>query len=135
MNDYYYGEQIDNFTFYRVPKALFTTPRYKTLSAEAKILYGLLLDRAALSTLNGWKDERGRIFIYYTVKEIMAEIGCSKQKAIRLLDELEHKADLIRRVKQGLGKPNRIYVKNFAGVVDNAPEHISRSMKIIPQET
>ena len=65
----------------------------------------------------------------------MAEIGCSKQKAIRLLDELEHKADLIRRVKQGLGKPNRIYVKNFAGVVDNAPEHISRSMKIISQET
>ena len=45
MNDYYYGEQIDNFTFYRVPKALFTIPRYKVLSAEAKILYGLLLDR------------------------------------------------------------------------------------------
>ena len=70
MNDYYYGEQIDNFTFYRVPKALFTTPRYKALSAEAKILYGLLLDRAALSTRNGWKDEHGRIFIYYTVKEV-----------------------------------------------------------------
>ena len=135
MNDYFYGEQIDNFTFYRVPKALFTIPCYKTLSVEAKILYGLLLDRAALSTRNGWKDEQGRIFIYYTVKEVMAEVGCSKQKAIRLLGELEHKADLIRRVKQGLGKPNRIYVKNFAGTVDNALKHISRSMKNIPQET
>ena len=135
MNDYYYGEQIDNFTFYRVPKALFTIPRYKTLSAEAKILYGLLLDRAALSTRNGWKDEQGRIFIYYTVKEVMAEVGCSKQKAIRLLDELEHKADLIRRVKQGLGKPNMIYVKNFAGAVENVTRHISRSMNIIPHET
>lgn len=132
MNDYYYGEQIDNFTFYRVPKALFTTPRYKALSAEARILYGLLLERAALSALNGWKDEQGRIFIYYMVKEIMAEIGCSRQKAIQLLDELEHKADLIRRVKPGLGKPNRIYVKNFAGTVDNAPEHTSRGMIFIP---
>ena len=65
----------------------------------------------------------------------MAEVGCLKQKAVRLLGELEHKADLIRRVKQGLGKPNRIYVKNFAGTVDNALKHISRSMKNIPQET
>ena len=81
MNDYYYGEQIDNFTFYRVPKALFTIPRYKTLSAEAKILYGLLLDRAALSTRNGWKDEQGRIFIYYTVKKITREksISCTQE--------------------------------------------------------
>ena len=134
MNDYYYGEQIDNFTFYRVPKALFTTPRYKMLSAEAKILYGLLLVRAALSTRNGWKDEQGRIFIYFTVKEIMEEVGCSKQKAIRLLDELAYKADLIRRVKQGQGKPNRIYVKNFIGAVENNSEHILRSMKIIHQE-
>ncbi len=90
MNDYYYGEQIDNFTFYRVPKALFITPRYKALSAETKILYGLLLDRAALSTRNGWKDEHGRIFIYYTVKEVMAEVGCSKQKAVRLLERDYH---------------------------------------------
>ena len=65
----------------------------------------------------------------------MAEVGCSKQKAVRLLDELEHKADLIRRRKQGLGKPNRIYVKNFTGAMENNSEHISRSMKTIPQET
>ena len=84
MNDYYYGEQIDNFTFYRVPKALFTSPRYKALSAEAKILYGLLLDRAALSTRNGWKDEQGRIFIYYTVKKITREKNISARRDVLL---------------------------------------------------
>ena len=135
MNDYFTERDAIEYPFYRIPKALITNPLYHSVSTDAKLLYGLLLDRAALSTRNGWKDEHGRIFIYYTVKEVMAEVGCSKQKAIRLLDELEHKADLIRRVKQGLGKPNRIYVKNFAGGVDNTPEHISRSMKIIPQET
>ena len=72
MNDYYYGEQIDNFTFYRVSKALFTIPRYKTLSAEAKILYGLLLDRAALSTRN------------YTVKKITREKNISARRDVLL---------------------------------------------------
>lgn len=132
MNDYYYGEQIDNFTFYRIPKALFTDSRYKSsLSAEAKILYGLLLDRASLSAMNRWKDKEGRTFIYYTVKEVMREIGCSRQKAIRLLDELEFKADLIERVQQGLGKPNRIYVKNFAGTADTVPKTTIGSVKIV----
>lgn len=113
MNDYYYGEQISAFTFYRVPKVLFTNPRYRHLSPEAKILYGLLLDRAVLSTQNGWYDQHGRVYVYYTVSNIMKDMACCKQKAIKLLDELEKKGRLLERKKQGQGKPNRIYVKHF----------------------
>ena len=112
MNDYYYGEQIDNFTFYRVSKALFTIPRYKTLSAEAKILYGLLLDRMDLSVKKRWLDEHGRVYLYYTIASIQADLCCCKEKACKLLRELEV-AGLIEKKRQGRGSPSRIYVKHF----------------------
>lgn len=57
--DYFYGAQADQFAFYRIPKALFTDERFKSISAEAKILYGILLDRMSLSRKNGWLDEPG----------------------------------------------------------------------------
>ena len=59
--DYFYGAQADQFAFYRIPKALFTDERFKSISAEAKILYGILLDRMSLSRKNGWLDEQGRV--------------------------------------------------------------------------
>ena len=71
MRCYYQGEQIKDFTFFRVPKALFTDPEYKELSTDAKLLYSLMLDRVVLSTINSWKDKRGNIYIFFTVKEIM----------------------------------------------------------------
>ncbi len=114
--DYFYGAQADLFTFYRIPKALFTEERFKPISAEAKILYGILLDRMSLSQRNGWLDEENRVFIIFTLDEVMDAIGCADQKATKLLSELENKAGLIERKRQGLGKPNLIYVKNF---VDN----------------
>lgn len=55
--DYYYGNEAEQYTFYRLPKALFTDTRYKTLSDGAKILYDLMLDRMSLSMKNGWMDE------------------------------------------------------------------------------
>ena len=116
MLDYFYGAQADLFTFYRIPKALFTEERFKPISAEAKILYGILLDRMSLSQRNGWLDEDNRVFIIFTLDEVMDAIGCADQKATKLLSELENKAGLIERKRQGLGKPNLIYVKNF---VDN----------------
>lgn len=112
VNQYFMGEQIDSFTFFRIPKVLFSDPVYKDLSTGAKLLYGLMLDRVVLSTLNEWQDKRGRVFVYFTIKEIMREIECCRQTAVNLLDELE-KADLIERKKQGMGRPNRIYVKRF----------------------
>ena len=115
--DYFYGAQADLFTFYRIPKALFTDERFKTISAEAKILYGILLDRMSLSQRNGWLDEQSRVFIIFTLDEVMDAIGCADQKATKLLNELESKAGLIERKRQGLGKPNLIYVKNFVDTV------------------
>lgn len=111
--DYFYGPQATQFSFYRIPKLLFQDERYKSISAEAKTLYGILLDRMELSLRNGWLDANGRVYIIFTVEEIMASLGCANKKAVSLLNELEQKAGLIERKRQGLGKPNLIYVKNF----------------------
>ena len=61
--DYFYGQQSDLFTFYRVPKVLFTNERFWNISADAKMLYGILLDRMSLSAKNGWIDKNGRVYI------------------------------------------------------------------------
>lgn len=112
-NEFFRVEESEQFAFYRVPKLLFTAERYSNLSAEAKLLYGLFLDRLSLSQKNGWVDKDGNVYIIYTVENIMEALGCGNKKAIQLLGELENKADLILRKKQGLGKPNLIYVKKF----------------------
>lgn len=89
--DYYYGDQAEQFSFYRIPKVLFTDSRFKDISAEAKILYGLLLDRMSLSAKNGWLDQEGRVYIVYTVEDIMDALSCASQKAMKLLNELDEK--------------------------------------------
>ena len=119
MFDYVYGAQSDQFSFYRVPKVMFTDPAFQDVSAEAKILYGLFLDRMGLSARNNWVDEQGRVYIIYTIDQIMKAIGCSDKKVNRMLRELEVGAGLIERKRQGLGKPNLIYVKNFLSVGQN----------------
>ena len=116
MFDYFYGAQAEQFAFYRVPKVLFTNDRFRYLSAEAKTLYGILLDRVPLSAKNGWIDEQGRVYIICTIEEIMEDLNCGNKKAIQLLSDLEDKVGLIERKRQGLGKPNLIYVKNFISV-------------------
>ena len=116
MANYFTGGQADLFSFYRLPKILFADPRFRGISAEAKILYGLLLDRMSLSVKNGWLDSTGRVYIIFTVEEIMESLACGNKKAVGLLRELEEKAGLIERRRQGLGRPNLIYVKNFAEV-------------------
>ena len=67
--DYFYGQQSELFTFYRVPKVLFTNERFWNISADAKMLYGILLDRMSLSAKNGWIDENGRVYIIFTIDE------------------------------------------------------------------
>ena len=120
MYDYFYGPEGEQFSFIRVPKIFFENEAYRSMSAEAKILYGFLLDRVSVSLKNGWKDDQNRIFIICTIEEIMEKIGCGNKKAIQLLSELEDKIGLIERKRQGLGKPNLIYVKNFIRTVDNS---------------
>ena len=65
--DYFYGQAGELFSFFRIPKALFQEQRFQNLSTDAKILYGILLDRMSLSAKNGWRDEQGRVYIIYTV--------------------------------------------------------------------
>lgn len=113
MFDYFYGQQADQFSFYRVPKVLFTEDCFWNVSTDAKLLYGILLDRMNLSARNGWLDKEGRVYIIFTIDEIKSSLGCAEKKAVKLLDELEKKCGLIERKRQGLGKPNLIYVKNF----------------------
>ena len=112
--DYYYGNEAEQFSFYRVPKTLLTDPHYKSVSIEAKVLYGLLLDRMGLSVRNGWMDRDRRIYIYFTQEDAMTLMNCGKDKATKLFRELDQGGiGLIERKKQGQGRPTRIYVKNF----------------------
>lgn len=139
MYDYFYGAEADQFSFYRIPKVLFTEKRFQGISAEAKVLYGLLLDRMSLSARNGWLDEEGRVYIIFSIEDIMTSMGCANQKAAKLLYELESKCSLIERKRQGLGKPNLIYVKNFVTPSEShfkkCENHDSGSVKITSQES
>jgi len=112
---YFYGSEAEQYSFYRIPKVLLTDHRYKSVSMEAKVLYGLMLDRMGLSVRNGWLDSEGRVYIYFTLEDALAMLGCGKDKAVRLFKELDKSGGigLIERRKQGQGKPTRIYVKNF----------------------
>ena len=120
MYDYFYGPQADQFNFIRIPAVLFSKEEFKGLSSEAKVLYGILLKRMDLSAKNGWFDEQGRVFIICTLEEIMETMNCADNKATKLMNELEEKCGLIERKRQGQGKPNLIYVKNFISSVDNS---------------
>lgn len=113
--EYYYGKQANQFTFYRIPKQLFVNPAFSGLSSDAKVLYGLMLDRMSLSIKNGWKDSEDRVFIYFTLSEIQELMNCGHNKGVRILAELDSEKGigLIERIKQGLGKPSKIYVMNF----------------------
>ena len=114
--DYYYGIEAEQFSFYRVPRMLIKDERFKDLSSDAKLLYGLMLDRMALSMKNGWFDEENRAYIHYTLDNIMEDLGCAKEKCSKILAELDSKKGigLIEKKRQGLGRPDIIYVKNFA---------------------
>lgn len=113
--EYFYGREAEQYSFYRIPKILLTDPRFKNVSMEAKVLYGLMLDRMGLSVRNGWLDSENRVYIYFTLEDALEMLGCGKDKAVRLFKELDKPSGigLIERRKQGQGKPALIYVKNF----------------------
>ena len=113
--DYYYGREAEQFSFYQVPKFLFKDERFKKLSSDAKILYGIMLDRMSLSVKNRWFDEHNRVYIYYTTANIMEDLGCAKEKCSKVVAELKE-IGLIEKKRQGLGKPDKIFVKNFISV-------------------
>lgn len=109
---YFTIQDAEQFTFFRIPKVLFTGERYKDMTTDARVLYGILLDRVSLSVKNNWVDKEGRVFIIFTREEAQELLGYSKPKIVNLFKEL-HKVQLIEETKQGLSKPNLIYVKKF----------------------
>lgn len=115
--EYFYGKQSSQYAFYRIPKQLFTESQFDALSVGAKLLYGMMIDRMELSQRNGWIDRQGRVYIYFTVDEVKERFHCANDKAVKMMRELDSDKGigLIESVRQGLGKPNIIYVKNFAG--------------------
>ena len=119
--DYYYGAEAEQFSFYRVPRLLIKDERFKGLSSDAKLLYGLMLDRMSLSMKNGWFDDENRAYIHYTVEDIMEDLGCARATCAKVIAELDSKKGigLIEKKRQGLGKPDIIYVKNFVVVEQN----------------
>ena len=124
--DYFYGDQAEQFSFYRIPKVLFTDERFRNISAEAKVLYGILLDRMSLSRKNGWLDDDDRVYIIFTLDEVMSSIGCAVQKAAKLLSELDEKSGLIERKRQGLGSR----MSSTSRISLAARNQKSRTMKI-----
>ena len=120
--DYFHDYESEQFAFYRIPKVLFTDDYFRNLSSDAKVLYGLMLDRMALSIKNRWIDEDNRVYIIFSLEQVMKYMNCGRDKGMKTLAELDTKKGigLIERVKQGFGKPDIIYVKSF--VLKKKPE-------------
>ena len=136
--DYFYTEQSDQFAFYRIPKVLIVEDYFREMSTEAKLLYGLLLDRVSLSASSGWVDDQRRVYIIYTIRSIMRDLHCGTRKAVKLLKELEAYG-LIEKQIRGQGKPTLIYVKNFSTLFSDCKskdfhnENSSVSIVTIPE--
>lgn len=111
------AEQADLYSFIRIPKELVTNDFFSSLSSSSKMLYGLLIDRMAMSVRNRWTDEEHRVYVIYPVSEMQEDLNLSNRKILCCLAELE-KTGLIERQKRGHGLPSIIYVKNFS--VQNA---------------
>ena len=109
--DFFHGSEDRMGSFFRIPKAFEKVDLFKSATLEAKYLYSLMLDRVHISARNGWLDA-GRVFIYYTLKEVIRTVKVGKNKALQLFQELEN-LGLILRKKQGQGKPAKIFVRNI----------------------
>ena len=120
--DYFYNRQSEMYNFIRLPMVLMEDEIFESISIEAKVLYSYMLNRMGLSYKNGWIDEDGKVFIYYTMDAIKEQFNCANDKALKIINELDIKSGigLIEKKRQGLGKPNRIYVKDFMSVFSDS---------------
>ena len=127
--EYFRAEESDQFSFFRIPKALFTEKEFQGLSTDAKLLYGILLDRISLSKKNGWIDSDGYVYIIYTIAELQDLLRMSHTTVTKLLYELDsvHGIGLIERYRQGNNRPSVIYVKNFVKRVRGKPDRYFHS--------
>jgi hypothetical protein len=137
--EYYYKNEEENdlgsFSFFRIPRRLIKDERYRKMSNDAKILYSLLLDRTALSIKKGWVDEENRVYIIYTMENMMEDVGCSKPTCVKILKELDsiHGIGLIEKKRRGCGKPDIIYVKNIESISSEIYEEKYDDVDIIEE--
>lgn len=110
-------QALNSDNFYQLPKVVIKSKYYRKLKAEAKLMFMLCRDRLSASldsTRKGdlrFVDDLGDIFIYYNIEDLSEDLGCGRDKIMKLKKELI-KYGLIDEVRQGLNKANRIYVKN-----------------------
>ena len=87
--DYFYNRDRDRLSYYMLQKIIVTDERFKNLSSDTKILYSCLLGRTSLSFRNKWLDEENRVYIIFTLEEIMEILGRSNKTAVTILNELD----------------------------------------------
>ena len=119
--EYYYNNDGDQFRYIQLPTVLLEHEKFSGLSLESIVLYSMMLNRTSLSFRNGWIDKSSRVYIYFTLEEVMKKLRCKSQKATKIIAELDvdRGIGLIERKRQGLGKPTIIYVKNFMSIFKN----------------
>jgi len=108
--DYYKNNEILENSYYQIPQELFVNSLYKEkLNSDSKILYAFLLDRLSLSQRNHWFDEYGRVYLIFTREEVQNKLCLSEKTVTKAFKQLLE-VNLIAEKRQGLGKPNLIYV-------------------------
>ena len=108
--DYYKNNEILENSYYQIPQELFVNSLYKEkLNSDSKILYAFLLDRLSLSQRNHWFDEYGRVYLIFTREEVQNKLCLSEKTVTKAFKQLLE-VNLISEKRQGLGKPNLIYV-------------------------
>lgn len=121
--DFYKINETLNNKYYQIPQELFVNRLYKEkLNSDSKILYAFLLDRLSLSQKNHWFDKEGRVYLIFTREEVQNKLCLSEKTVTKAFKQLND-VNLIAEKRQGLGKPNLIYVgkiqheniKNFVG--------------------
>ncbi len=121
---YYTNALASQNAFFRLPRALYEKECFRGLSNDAKTLYALMLDRMSLSLVNEWLDEDGKVYINYSLEDIMTTLNCGKTKAVALLKELdsENGIGLIEKKNMGIARASVFYVMNFICEDETAEE-------------
>ena len=125
--------EVKNNAFYQLPQWLFD-PEYKDMSLRAKVVYALIFDRRSLSLENNWYDKNGDVYMYFTNQQMMDKLNCSEKTIISSKKELE-KYGLIKEVRQGVNRPNRLYINGTVKITGQELENLQPgTVKITGQE-
>ena len=125
--------EVKNNAFYQLPQWLFD-PEYKDMSLRAKVVYALIFDRRSLSLENNWYDKNGDVYMYFTNQQMMEKLNCSEKTIISSKKELE-KYGLIKEVRQGVNRPNRLYINGTVKITGQELENLQPgTVKITGQE-